>query len=76
MDPEDAIKMRVYGMQQHWLIEVSRHEPKTFSAPNSAVAATKLEFKKSPQIMKLYMSAGSNFDNSKRFHATSKPYNN
>jgi hypothetical protein len=41
MNPEDAIEM-----QQHWSLEVSRREPKTFSAFSSAVAATKLEFKK------------------------------
>ncbi|KAJ1255444.1 hypothetical protein BS78_K217400 [Paspalum vaginatum] len=75
MHPEDAVEMRVHGMQQHWSLEVSRREPKNFSALSSAVAATKLEFEKSPQIMELYKNA-SIFDNTKRFNSTSKPFNN
>jgi predicted DNA-binding protein (MmcQ/YjbR family) len=69
MHLEDAIEMCVHGMQQHWSLEVSRREPKTFSALSSAVAATKLEFKKSPQIMELYKNASS-FDPAKHFSAT------
>ena len=53
MHTEDAIEMCVHGMQQHWSLEVSRREPKTFNALSSAVAATKLEFEKSPQIMEI-----------------------
>jgi hypothetical protein len=75
MHPEDAIEMCVHGMQQHWSLEVSRREPKTFSALSSAVAATKLEFEKSPQIMELYKNA-SMTDHAKRFNATAKPNNN
>jgi hypothetical protein len=75
MDPEDAIEMCVYGMQQHWSLEVSRREPKTFSALSSAVAATKLEFEKSPQIMELYKNA-STPDNVRRFNSTFKGNNN
>jgi hypothetical protein len=40
-----------------------------------AVAATKLEFDKSPQIMELYKNA-SIPDNVKRFNSTMKPNNN
>ncbi len=69
MHLEDAIEMCVHGMQQHWSLEVSRREPKTFSALSSAMAATKLEFEKSPQIMELYKNA-STFDPTKRFNAT------
>jgi hypothetical protein len=53
MHPEDAVEMCVHGMQQHWSLEVSRREPKTFSALGNAVAATKLEFEKAPHIMEL-----------------------
>jgi hypothetical protein len=69
MHLEDAIEMCVHGMQQHWSLEVSRREPKTFSALSSAVAATKLEFEKSSQIMELYKNASA-FDPTKRFNAT------
>lgn len=75
MHLEDAIGMCVHGMQQHWSLEVSRCEPKTFSALNSAVAATKLEFGKSPHIMELYKNASA-FDPSKRFNSTVKTSNN
>jgi hypothetical protein len=75
MHPEDAIEMCVHGMQQHWLLEVSRREPKTFSALSSAVAATKLEFEKSPQIMELYKKA-SMTDHAKHFNSMAKPNNN
>jgi hypothetical protein len=75
MHLEDAIEMCVNGMQQHWSLEVSRREPKTFSALSSAVAATKIEFEKSPQIMELYKNASA-FDPSRRFNATSKANNN
>lgn len=75
MDPKDAIEMCVFGMQQHWSLEVSRREPKTFSALSSVVAATKLEFKKSPQIMKLYKNASTS-DNTRRFNSTFKNNNN
>lgn len=40
MHQDDAIEMCVHGMQQHWLIEVSRHDPKSFSALAEAVAIT------------------------------------
>jgi hypothetical protein len=69
MHLEDAIEMCVHGMQQHWSLEVSRREPKTFSALSSAVAATKLEFENSPQIMELYKNASA-FDPAKHFSAT------
>jgi hypothetical protein len=71
MDPEDAIEMCVCGMQQHWSLEVSRCEPKTFSALSSTVAATKLEFEKSPQIMELYKNASTS-NNARRFNSTFK----
>jgi hypothetical protein len=74
MHTEDAIEMCVHGMQQHWSLEVSRREPKTFSALSSAVAATKLEFEKSPQIMELYKNASMQ-DHAKRFNSTAKPNN-
>jgi hypothetical protein len=74
MHTEDAIEMCVHGMQQHWSLEVSRREPKTFSALSSAVAATKLEFEKSPQIMELYKNASIQ-DHAKRFNSTAKPNN-
>jgi hypothetical protein len=45
---------------------VSRQEPKTFSDLSSAIAATKIEFEKSPQIMELYKNASA-FDPAKRF---------
>jgi hypothetical protein len=32
MHLEDAIEMCVHGMQQHWSLEVSRPEPRNFSA--------------------------------------------
>ena len=64
--------MCVHGMQQHWSLEVSRRHPKNFSTLSSAVAATKLEFEKSPQIMELYKNASS-YDPAKRFNSTSKP---
>ena len=72
MHTEDAIEICVHGMQQHWSLEVSRRESKTFSALSSAVAATKLEFEKSPQIMELYKNAGTQ-DQNKRFNSTAKP---
>lgn len=50
MELEDAIKMCVHGMLQHWSLEVLRREPKTFSTLSSAVAATKIEFEKSPSL--------------------------
>jgi hypothetical protein len=74
MHLEDAIEMCVNGMQQHWSLEVSRHEPKTFSALSLAVAAMKIEFEKSPIIMELYKNA-STFDPTKRFNSTSKMNN-
>ena len=64
MHLEDVIEMCVHGMQQHWSLEVSRREPRTFSALSSVVPATKLEFEKSPQIMELYKNA-STFDPTK-----------
>ena len=70
MHLEDAIEMCVHGMQQHWSLEVSRREPRTFSALSMAVAATKLEFEKSPQIMELYKNASA-FDPAKRFASMS-----
>jgi hypothetical protein len=75
MHLEDAIEMCVHGMQQHWSLEVSRCEPRNFSALSSVVAATKLEFEKSPQIMELYKNASA-FDPAKHFSSTSKPNNN
>ncbi|KAM0856129.1 hypothetical protein ACQ4PT_049321 [Festuca glaucescens] len=55
--------------------EVSRREPKTFSALGNAVAATKLEFEKAPHIMELYKNAGTP-DYAKKFNSTAKPFNN
>lgn len=75
MHLEDVIEMYVHGMQQHWSLEVSRHEPKKFSALSTVVAATKLEFEKSPQIMGLYKNA-SVFDPTKRFNSIAKMNNN
>ena len=75
MHPEDAVDMCVHGMQQHWSLEVSRREPKTFSALGNAVAATKLEFEKAPHIMELYRNAGAS-DYTKKFQSTAKPFNN
>jgi hypothetical protein len=75
MHSVDAIEMCVHGMQQHWSLEVSRREPKSFSALSSAVAATKLEFEKSPQIMELYKNASMS-DHAKRFNSTAKVNNN
>jgi hypothetical protein len=72
MHLEDAIEMCVHGMLQHWSLEVSRREPRNFSALSSAVAATKLEFEKSPQIMELYKNTTA-YDPAKRFNSTSKP---
>ena len=48
MHPQEAVSMCIHGMQQHWSLEVSRREPRDFSSLSSAVAATKLEFDKSP----------------------------
>jgi hypothetical protein len=75
MHPQEAVYMCIHGMQQHWSLEVSRREPRDFSSLSSAVASTKLEFEKSPQIMELYKNAGLS-DNTKRFNATMKPNNN
>jgi hypothetical protein len=75
MHPQEAVSMCIHGMQQHWSLEVSRREPRDFSSLSSAVAATKLEFEKSPQIMELYKNAGI-LDNVKRFNSTTKPNNN
>ena len=74
MHLEDAIGMCIHGMLQQWSLEVSRREPRTFSELSSAVAATKIEFEKSPQIMELYKNA-SVFDPAKRFSSTAKPNN-
>lgn len=74
MHLEDAIGMCIHGMLQHWSLEVSRREPRTFSELSSAVAATKIEFEKSPQIMELYKNA-SVFEPAKRFSSTAK-FNN
>jgi hypothetical protein len=73
--PQEAVSMCIHGMQQHWSLEVSQREPRDFSSLSSAVAATKLEFEKSPQIMELYKNAGIP-DNVKRFNSTMKPNNN
>ncbi|XP_052142972.1 uncharacterized protein LOC127762492 [Oryza glaberrima] len=62
MHLEDAIEMCVHGIQQHWSLEA-------FSALSFALAATKLEFEKLPQIMELYKNAIA-FDPTKRFNAT------
>jgi hypothetical protein len=75
MHLKDAIEMCVHGMQQHWSLEVSQREPRNFSALSSVVAATKLEFEKSPQIMELYKNASA-YDPAKRFNSTSKPPTN
>jgi hypothetical protein len=75
MHVEDAIGICINGMLQHWSFEVSRREPKTFSDLSSAVAATKIEFEKSPQIMELYKNASA-FDPAKRFGSTAKPTGN
>jgi len=75
MHPEDEIEMYVHGMQQHWSLEASRCAPKKFSAMSSVVAATKLEFEKSPQIMGLYKNVSA-FDPSKRFNSIAKMNNN
>jgi len=75
MHLEDAIEMCIHGMQQHWSLEVSQRDPRTFSALSTAVAAMKLEFDKSPQIMELYKNASA-FDPAKRFASTSKQINN
>ena len=74
MHLEDAIGMCIHGMLQHWSLEVSRREPRTFSELSSAVAATKIEFEKSAQIMELYKNA-SVFEPAKRFSSTAK-FNN
>lgn len=74
MHVEDAIQMCIHGMHQHWLVGVSRRDPKTFSALGDVVAATKLEFEKVPQIMEMYKNAGSH-DNTRRFNSSSKPNN-
>jgi hypothetical protein len=75
MHPQEAVSMCIHGMHQHWSLEVSRREPRDFSSLSSAVAVTKLEFEKSPQIMELYKNAGIP-DNVKRFNSTTKPNNN
>jgi hypothetical protein len=75
MHPEDAVDMCVHGMQQHWSLEVSRREPKTFSALGNAVAATNLGFEKAPHIMELYKNAGTS-DYTKKFQSTAKPFEN
>jgi len=75
MHLEDAIEMCIHGMLQHWSLEVSRRGPRTFSDLSSAVAAVKIEFDKSPQIMELYKNASA-FDPAKRFSSTAKPSNN
>jgi hypothetical protein len=75
MHPQEAVSMCIHCMQQHWSLEVSRREPRDFSSLSSAVAATKLEFEKSSQIMKLYKNA-SIPDNVKRFNSTMNPNNN
>ena len=74
MHLEDAIGMCIHGMLQHWSLEVSQREPKMFSDLSSAVAATKIEFEKSPQIMELYKNT-SVFDPAKRFGSIAKPNN-
>ena len=75
MHVEDAIQMCIHGMQQHWLVPVSRRDPKTFNALGDAISATKLEFEKAPHIMEMYKNAGNN-DGNKRFNPSSKPMNN
>ncbi|KAJ1259357.1 hypothetical protein BS78_10G148100 [Paspalum vaginatum] len=76
MHPEDAIQMCIHGMHQHWLVGVSRRDPKTFSALGDAVAATKLKFEKVPHIMEMYKNAGFN-DNVRRFNSSNRPsFNN
>jgi hypothetical protein len=75
MHVEDAIGICINGMLQHWSFAVSRREPKTFSDLSSAVAATKIEFEKSPQIMELYKNASA-LDPAKRFGSTAKPTGN
>jgi hypothetical protein len=74
MHPQEVVSMCIHGLQQHWSLEVSC-EPRDFSFLSSAVAATKLEFEKSPQIMELYKNTGIP-DNLKRFNSTTKPNNN
>jgi hypothetical protein len=75
MHVEDAIQMCIHGMQQHWLVPVSRRDPKIFNALGDAISATKLEFEKAPHIMEMYKNAGNN-DNNRRFNTPSKPMNN
>ena len=75
MHVEDAVQMCIHGMQQHWLVPVSRRDPKTFNALGDAISATKLEFEKAPHIMEMYKNAGNN-DGNKRFNPSSKPMNN
>jgi hypothetical protein len=75
MHPQEVVSMCIHDMQQHWSLEVSRREPRDFSSLSSAVATTKLEFEKSPQIMELYKNA-SIPDNMKRFNSTMKLNNN
>jgi hypothetical protein len=75
MHLQEVVSMCIHGMQQHWSLEVSQREPRDFSSLSSAVATTKLEFEKSPQIMELYKNAGIP-DNVKRFNSTRKPKNN
>jgi hypothetical protein len=73
--PQEAVSMCIHGMQQYWSLEVSRREPRDFSSLSSAVAATKLEFEKSSQIMELYMNTRIP-NNVKRFNCRTKPNNN
>jgi hypothetical protein len=75
MHPREVVSMCIHGMQQHWSLEVSWREPRDFSSLSSAVAAIKLEFEKSPQIMELYKNDGIP-DNVKWFNSTTKPNNN
>lgn len=74
MHVEDTIGICINRMM-HWSFEVYGREPKTFSDLDSVVAATKIEFEKSPQIMELYKNI-SDFDQAKRFGLTMKPTSN
>jgi hypothetical protein len=67
--------MCIHGMQQNLSLEVFQREHRDFSSLSSAVATTKLEFEKSPQIMEPYKNAGIP-NNVKRFNSTTKPNNN
>ncbi|XP_062202020.1 uncharacterized protein LOC133904543 [Phragmites australis] len=75
MHPEDAMQMCTHGMLQHWLLGVSRRDPKTFSSLDDAIIATNLEFQKVPHIMEMYKHVGS-IDNTRRFESSSKPVEN